>query len=149
MKLYRKRERKIEGPVSPVSDKPLESTQTYYEEVSPADLDKMNLTALGVWKELRARVVATLANQTLDISQQEAVARIMSDIESLESAADLKVPEVLVQAKAWEIMAPRLDKMDEFYKELGVKVEALTSEKVLAQARAELATEKGEKDGKS
>ena len=102
-----------------------------YEELDPADLDKMNLDAVMVLGELKKALVYRTDGSidvSFDAGYNQATKLISDTIADLESAANLKV-----KAKTWEIL-----KEDE--KGLGLGHEMKTA---LAHACAEL-SQKGE-----
>lgn len=108
--------------------------------LDPPDLDKMNLAALRVLNEIRERAVKC------DLRKGGArcgcCELVLTD---LESAADLKVPEILVQAKAWKLLEDWLN-LDPHDKHLLTKsnLRLRIMPDFLKNARAEI--EKGDKD---
>lgn len=125
-----------------------------YEEVDPAELDKMNLVAVKILEELRAYLAEPPTDFTKKILSKEQLvlgemifASILRKIGRLESSVDLKpLRETLVQAKAWEMVFKEAREVAELR---GISSQKNTFiarlQEFLAQARAELDQKGGEK----
>lgn len=116
------------------------------QEVTPADLDKMNLDAVMVLGKLKEHIArgkknCDRANEPCVYSLYAVLENIIRD---LESAADLKaVQEILVQAKAWEMFYGTNSKTKGAVDTPAAHIKRAL-DAVLTQARAELEAEKGD-----
>lgn len=97
MKLYRKGERKIYGPVSSVSGKPLESTESYYQEVDPAELELKAVKVLGELKGALRDALDEICRLCVRLNPQHKNCQSCEDMEQrrriiadLESSTDLE-----------------------------------------------------------